>query len=150
MATGSVAAMVYGYPRFTADLDLVGELKPGDIVALVKMFPPEEFYCPPEDVLRIESKRRRRGHFNIIHHETGYKADMYIYGDDPLHRWALAESSRIELDKQKGIWVAPPEYVIVRKLEYYKEGGSEKHIQDIKGMFEISPEKIDIDKINQL
>lgn len=39
--------------------------------------------------------------------------------------------------------VAPPEYVIVRKLEYYREGGSEKHLRDIAGMVELSPDEID-------
>jgi len=27
------------------------------------------------------------------------------------------------------IWVAPPEYVILRKLEYFREGKSEKHLR---------------------
>jgi len=28
--------------------------------------------------------------------------------------------------------VAAPEYVIVRKLEFFREGGSEKHLRDIR------------------
>jgi hypothetical protein len=39
--------------------------------------------------------------------------------------------------------VAPPEYVIVRKLEYYREGGSEKHLRDIRSMLDTSPGAID-------
>jgi hypothetical protein len=39
--------------------------------------------------------------------------------------------------------VAPPEYVIVRKLEFYREGGSEKHLRDIRSMLETSPDAID-------
>ena len=38
--------------------------------------------------------------------------------------------------------VAPPEYVIVRKLEYFREGGSEKHLRDIRSMLAISAELI--------
>jgi hypothetical protein len=34
--------------------------------------------------------------------------------------------------------VAPPEYVIARKLEYYREGNSKKHLHDISGMLEVS------------
>ena len=30
--------------------------------------------------------------------------------------------------------MAPPEYVIVRKLEYHREGGSDKHLRDIASM----------------
>jgi hypothetical protein len=30
--------------------------------------------------------------------------------------------------------LAPPEYVIVRKLELWREGGSEKHLPDVRAM----------------
>ena len=39
--------------------------------------------------------------------------------------------------------VAPPEYVIVRKLEYFQEGGSEKHLRDIRGILAVSGELLD-------
>jgi hypothetical protein len=39
--------------------------------------------------------------------------------------------------------LAPPEYVIIRKLEYYREGGSEKHLRDIRSMLAISGEQMD-------
>ena len=33
--------------------------------------------------------------------------------------------------------------MILRKLQYFKEGGSEKHTGDIRGMLEVSAEAID-------
>ncbi|TMQ02349.1 MAG: hypothetical protein E6J91_52415 [Deltaproteobacteria bacterium] len=39
--------------------------------------------------------------------------------------------------------VAPVEYVILRKLEYFREGGSEKHVRDIRGMLAIAAAQID-------
>ena len=39
--------------------------------------------------------------------------------------------------------VAPPEYVIVRKLEYYREGGSEKHLRDIRSMLAVSADQLE-------
>ena len=38
--------------------------------------------------------------------------------------------------------LAPPEYVIVRKLEYFNEGGSDKHLRDIRGMLDVSGDLI--------
>lgn len=38
--------------------------------------------------------------------------------------------------------MAPAEYVIVRKLEYFRES-SEKHLRDIRSMLEHSSEQID-------
>jgi hypothetical protein len=32
------------------------------------------------------------------------------------------------------MWIAPPEYVIIGKLEFFREGGSEKHLSDIRAM----------------
>jgi hypothetical protein len=40
------------------------------------------------------------------------------------------------------IVVAPPECVIVRKLEYYREGGSDKHLRDIRSMLAVSGDQI--------
>jgi len=43
---------------------------------------------------------------------------------------------------------ASPEDVIIKKMEYYKEGASEKHIRDILGMLKISGEMIDLEYIS--
>lgn len=147
MATGSVASMLYGIPRFTHDLDLVIDLPSHLVDALEAAFPLEAFYCPPSEILKLEGRRPRRGHFNIIHHETGFKADVYTHCADQLQAWGLERKKRIELPNGKGLWVAPPEYVIVRKLDYYREGHSTKHIEDIAGMLEISGDTIDISTI---
>jgi hypothetical protein len=103
----------------------------------------DTFYCPPEEVLIIESRRQQRGHFNIIHHETGHKADIYLCGTDELQHWGLKHVRLVEISKGRTITIAPPEYVILRKLEYYKEGGSPKHKLDIRGMLAVSGDLLD-------
>lgn len=141
MVTGSTAGILYGEPRMTHDVDIVVELAMKNVKAFVDAFPLEEFYCPPEDVLAIEVRRGQRGHCNLIVHATGFKADIYIAFDD-LHRWGLAHRRVLDLDGLR-VQVAPVEYVIVRKLEYFREGGSEKHLRDIRSMLEVSAESID-------
>jgi hypothetical protein len=137
MATGSIAAMSYGEYRVTNDIDIVLLLAGSDIDKLVATFPLEEFYCPPADVIAIEAARDKHGHFNLIHHETGFKADVYIAGKDPLSHWALEQRQGIKLQDSR-IWIAPAEYVIIGKLEFYREGGSEKHLRDIRGMVAVT------------
>ena len=39
--------------------------------------------------------------------------------------------------------------MILRKLEYYKEGGSEKHREDIRGMLEVSGDTLVGDALMQ-
>ena len=144
MITGSVASIVYGEPRMTHDIDLVMELEYEDTGRFAGAFPIEIFYCPPVEIIKVELGRSFRGHFNLIHHETGFKADVYLRGRDPLHEWAL--NNREKIDFESGyIWVAPVEYVILRKLEYFKEGKSEKHLRDIKGILTISTNDIDFE-----
>jgi hypothetical protein len=146
MVTGAVASIIYGEPRLTHDIDLVVELGSEKAEEVVKAFPSDEFYCPPVEIIKLEAERRLHGHFNIIHHETGFKADMYILGQDQLHQWAMSTLKSIEFEGEQ-VWLAPPEYVILRKLEYYREGGSEKHLRDIAGMVKIASDQINFQEL---
>lgn len=148
MVSGSVAVIIYGEPRLTHDVDLIVVLEREHIARLPEVFPPAEFYCPPAEVIAVEVAREQRGHFNIIHHETGFKADVYLSGRDPLHAWGLARARQLEVEGQV-LSVAPPEYVIVRKLEYYREGGSEKHLRDIRSMLNTSSDAIQIAELEK-
>ena len=78
MITGSVAGVFYGEPRVTHDVDLVLALKRSDTPRIAELFPLEEFYCPPEEIIVQEVLRAQRGHFNLIHHESGFKADVFL------------------------------------------------------------------------
>lgn len=149
VVTGSVASMVYGEPRLTHDVDLVVDLAEASVSAFVAAFPAHEFYCAPAEVIRLELARPQRGHFNVIHHDTGFKADVYLVGRDPLHRWALAHARALTLGAAT-LNVAPPEYVIVRKLEFFREGSSERHLHDIRGMLRHSGDLVDAELLARL
>jgi len=138
MVTGATAAILYGQPRVTNDIDVVLSLTDTGRTALLRAFPETEFYVPPESVIRTEQARAQRGHFNLIHHESGYKADIYLTGTDPLHAWALPLRRRLRWSEGMEIAVAPPEYVVLRKLEYYREGQSAKHPTDIRAIIEVT------------
>ena len=143
LVTGSVASMFYGEPRLTHDIDLVILLRTSDIAKFASCFPIENFYCPPPEVITIEIKRSSHAHFNLIHHQSGLKADCYLYVGDTLHDWAFEHQRRIILSDTISFSIAPPEYVIIRKLQYFKEGESTKHLRDIKKMLETDDSSID-------
>jgi hypothetical protein len=133
LITGSVASMYYGEIRNTLDVDIVIELPPRAVKTLIQLFPENEFYLPPAEVMEVEAKRRQRGHFNILHHESGARADVYVHAGDAFQNWAFDHMVTAEINGMN-VPLAPPEYVIVSKLEYFREGGSEKHIRDINGI----------------
>ena len=134
--------MLYGEPRVTHDIDFVVFLRAEEASRLAVIFPPPQFYVPTAAVILEEVARERRGQFNIIHADSGLKADFYTAGRDDLHAWAFRHARRYAIGENT-ITLAPPEYVILRKLEYHREGGSEKHLRDIRAMLAISGELLD-------
>jgi hypothetical protein len=142
MITGSVASMHYGEPRFTMDVDLVVHLDDSEIALLAATFPDPDFYVPPPNVIAEEIHRASHGHFNIIHTTTGLKADFYPSRQHAYWTWAWEHRRNAEIEGQPA-WFSPPEYVILSKLAFYREGGSEKHLRDIRGMLAVSGAEID-------
>ena len=96
--TGSVASIFYGEPRLTHDVDVVIHLSQKDMKRFSSFFPLEKYYCPPEEVIQIETRRRPFGHFNLIHHESGLKADIYPDSDDKLHQWGDLDKKFLETE----------------------------------------------------
>ena len=148
LVSGSVAAMLYGEPRVTHDIDLVVFLRSTDLAKLPALYPQPEFYVPPQDVMASEVARPQHGCFNIIHVDTALKADFFTANRDEFHAWAFRN---IKQYAARGVIInlAPPEYVIVRKLEYFREGGSDKHLRDIRGILSVSGAQINQADLNE-
>ncbi len=129
---GSLASMYYSRPRFTNDIDLVVAINPAEIKNFDLYFPLQEYYCPPFEVIRDEVTRM--GSFNLIHQETGIKIDLVLTKN--------TEHSKSEFSRRKKVFILPvfeafiasPEDIIIKKLEFYRSGGSEKHLLDVKDM----------------
>ena len=64
------------------------------------------------------------------------KADVYIAGTDPLHIWGLTRRQSATIEGGE-IFFAPPEYVVLRKLQCYRESHSTKHLRDIHRMVHV-------------
>lgn len=142
MVTGSVATIAYGEPRLTVDVDLVVDLATDRVAEFRRAFGGAEFYCPSEEAIREELSRATAGHINVIHSASGLKADIYLKGGDPLHEWAFERRRRLDIE-DLSVFFAPPEYVILRKLQYYKEGGSPKHVRDIRSVLAVNAAGLD-------
>jgi hypothetical protein len=148
MVTGGVAAIAYGEPRLTNDVDIVVRASAADAARFAAEFPSADYYVPPPEAMERELARPRHGHFNLIHNETGLRADVYVAGDDPLHAWAL-ERRHAESMGGETVWFAPIEYVIVRKLEYFAQMGSPRHLRDIRAMIRVSGDMVDQNAVSQ-
>lgn len=140
LVTGSVASMAYGEPRLTNDIDIVADVHPTHIGDLLAAFPAPAYYIDAE---MIREAIHRSGQFNIIHPASGFKVDIIIRKETPFNQSRFSRKRRVRPSKEYEADFASPEDVILKKMEYYKEGGSEKHLRDITGILKISGETID-------
>lgn len=132
MVVGSIASMIYGEPRMTHDMDLVIDILPEDAQKLENLFPLEEFHCPPIEVLNSEITHR--GQFNLIHQNTGIKIDLMVRKNNDHSKMEFSRRQKVPFWQGSEVYLATPEDVIIKKLSFYREGGSEKHLKDIRGM----------------
>lgn len=138
--TGSMATIYFGEPRLTIDIDVVVDLPAHRVAEFCQAFPVEEYYLSEEAVL---SAVKRRGQFNVIHPASGLKVDVMIPADSPFDRERFSRSLRMHPARDYEATFASPEDVILKKMEFYREGGSEKHLRDIAGILRVSGESID-------
>lgn len=143
---GSIASMGYGEPRATLDIDIVVTLGPGSARRLLDLFPPAEFYVSAE---RVDAVIRSGGSFNVIQPDTGFKVDFFV-ASDPIEKRQIERRIRRPLFPGVDAWFTPPEELIAKKLEYFRDGGAEKHLRDIRSMLEISPDEIDLGVVAEL
>jgi hypothetical protein len=132
MVVGSLSSIVYGEPRMTKDMDIVVDVPAQDASKFEFYFPFSGFYCPPGDILKDEIVNR--GQFNLIHHESGLKIDVIVRKQSPHSIEEFKRRKKISFWKGFEAFIASPEDVIIKKLDFFREGGSEKHITDIRGI----------------
>jgi hypothetical protein len=140
MVVGSYASGSYGEPRMTQDIDIVVDLQPAQVDALCDAFPPPQFYVS-RDAAR--EALRHRSMFNVLDADTGTKIDFIIPKDREHSQWELARRHRVQLIPGREGFAARAEDVIIGKMGFYAEGGSEKHLRDIASMLRISGNEID-------
>ncbi len=145
LVTGLVASMAYGEPRLTNDIDIVADIKEHQITGLLKAFSEDEFYISEDSVREAVLHRRQ---FNIIHPSSGLKVDVIIKQNTLFDSSRFRRIQRIYPAVTYQANFASPEDVIIKKMEYYREGGSEKHLRDITGILKISSDLVDREYIS--
>lgn len=135
LITGGIAIVIWGRPRFTADIDIVVELFPKDLDRLT-----EELLKIDKEVYIDKHMMRRaletRGEFNFIHPGAGLKVDFWILKNDEFDRERIR---RRVLRKIAGtpVYLSSPEDLILIKLRWYKETVSTRQLEDIQSILAI-------------
>ncbi len=132
---GGFAASMYGITRVTYDIDIVVDLKEGDIQALSSAFPSPPYYADPYQMRNAMEKGMS---FNIIDGSRGEKVDLFPITMDERYRPALEHRIRRPVEPAGAppfnVWVARAEDVIIGKLMAWNEGRSTRQSDDIYEM----------------
>ena len=138
MATGGVALLAHGEPRFTADADIV--IAP-DAEALENFLrqADADWYVSSETA---RDALRERGMFNVVETTTGWKADLIVA---PTDEFASLAFSRRRVISALGVSLVgiSPEDLIVSKLRWAAAGDSEKQLRDAAGILAVQRGALD-------
>jgi len=138
---GEVAAIMYGEPRFTRDMDVMVRLQYNQVDSLARMLEEDGYYVSVE---AIRDAVDRHFYFNVIHIETGIKIDFFVAGRDPIHVWAFEHRQVKDFDEFRQASYMPPESVILTKLRAYQDSSSTRHLDDIEGILRVSGPELDL------
>lgn len=81
--------------------------------------------------------------FNVIHVPTGLKIDLVCRRHRPFSQTEFERRQSVTWRTGDQIDIARPEDRILAKLEFYREGRSQKHLRDIAGILRIAKPPVD-------
>lgn len=146
---GSFASSIHGMYRSTADIDIVADINPEQVVPLLNALQ-GSFYV---DEHAVRDAIDRRQSFNAIHFDSVFKIDIFIPKSDEFSRKQIErrELRKIAPDLEQMIYVATAEDTILAKLRWYDSGGqvSTNQWTDVVGIIGASATNLELDYLNQ-
>ena len=137
---GSLSSGFHGQPRATNDADIIMAPTRDQLHKLLKLLEAGYYVSPQEafEAMKIRSM------FNVIDNEFGWKADLIFRQDNP---YQLSKFNRRKRVKLTGIdlWILSPEDVILSKLDWAKDSGSDLQFRDVFGVIKVQWDKLDWD-----
>jgi len=127
MVVGSFSSSIHGQPRTTNDLDLVVDFDSSSLSKFVSLLG-DGFYVSPE---AAHDALARRGMFNVIDFESGWKIDLIVLKNRLFSRSEFGRRRPAVIDGLE-VPVATPEDVILSKLEWNLITPSRRQVEDAR------------------
>ena len=129
MITDSFALAAYATPRMTRDIDVVIDCSPDQAAQLAESFQVDSY----ASVVAAREAVTSRTMFNVIDNETLLKVDFIVRRMDAYTDEQFARRRRIELGGFNA-WFISPEDLVLAKLLWRRETGSEQQLRDIRSV----------------
>jgi len=143
IVSGGIAVLIWGRPRFTADINIVIKLKDSDVKKLERglLKISKGSYI---DAYSIKQALVEKSEFSFVDNETGIKVDFWILKEkDSFDISRISRRVARKIFGQK-IYFSSAEDLILIKLVWYKISLSERQLDDVKSIFKISGSKLDL------
>jgi hypothetical protein len=139
MLTGSFASVHYGAPRATQDIDIVVEAEPAVLKSFIESLGRDQFYADIDSALEAQ---RRESMFNVIDRATGWKIDLIIRKSRAFSKEEFGRRCAVDLEGIR-IFVASAEDIVIAKLEWAKQGKSQRQIDDVATILRLRRDALD-------
>lgn len=136
MITGSLASTYYAEPRSTMDIDIIVVAAPANILTFVGDLDRQRFYVPSNELILADTQ------FNVVDLPSGWKLDVMYRKDRPFSIAEFERRRRVSLFGRE-TYMASPEDVLLAKLEWAKESGSERQRGDAQSILEVQGGSLD-------
>jgi hypothetical protein len=141
---GSVAGLTHGYSRFTMDIDVVAFLHQENVAAFVSRL--QDDYYVDENMIRDAIRHHRS--FNLLHHETGLKVDVFIPTETEWNRQVTARRKPEMMDEEaSAFWVQTAEDLVLSKLRWFRATNEtpQRQWSDVLGVLKMQMFNLDFD-----
>lgn len=146
---GSLASSMHGMYRSTADIDILADVKPEQVLPLLHALQ-DSFYVDEHSIREAISRRRS---FNAIHFESVFKVDIFIprADDFALKQLERRELRQISPDIEQKIYVATAEDTVLAKLRWFREGHEVSVTQwsDVAGVIGAADKELDVSYLRE-
>ncbi len=139
MIVGSFASAYHGVPRSTQGLEIVVSLDLSSLETLYSILTAPGCYLSRD---AVEEAVERRGQFNLIDSQSGWKVDFIVCKNREFSQQELGRRQRVTLDGCE-VFIASAEDTILSKLEWARESQSERQLRVVAGILDVCGSQLD-------
>jgi hypothetical protein len=147
--SGGVAAIVYGEPRSTLDVDFAVHMDAEQARRLLALAG-DEFIVSPDSAMEAA---RGSSMFTMIHTASFMKVDVHVVPRSGIHKEEIERGrwQRLGPDHPDDVRIVTPEDLVLQKLRWYLEAGgvSDKQWRDVIGILKMRGHSLDFDYVRK-